>query len=502
MATYEPVIGLEVHAELLTHSKMFCPCPVVETTDGEPNSAVCMVCAGMPGALPVTNRRAVEYTMMVGLALHCQVAEFTIWERKSYFYPDLVKNYQISQYQYPLCFGGWLDVDVPAPFGPLRGCGQDASTRRRRIRIRRAHLEEDTGKLFHLTTAGGKSVSLMDYNRSGVPLLEIVTEPDMHSVEEVKALAAKLRSIVRYLGVNSGDMEKGVIRFEANISVREAGSSVLNPRTEVKNLNSFRAMVRAIEYEIARQSALYERGERVAQQTLGWDETRGVTYAQRSKEQADDYRYFPEPDLPPLEIAREWVEQVRARLPELPDAKLERFVGAYGLTLYDANLLTAERETADWYEQAVAAAAGRATPKGVANWTIGEIFRLMKERNLEIGRLAVTPAALAELVALVENRTINAATGKEVLDEMAASGRTSSAIIAEAKLEQISDRDALDAIVAQVLRDNPGPVGEYLGGKETILRWLIGQAMKASKGKANPNVVQDALLAQLARLRG
>jgi aspartyl-tRNA(Asn)/glutamyl-tRNA(Gln) amidotransferase subunit B len=517
---YEPVIGLEVHAELLTESKMFCGCPVVETVQAEPNTAVCMVCTGMPGALPVANRRAVEYTILVGLALDCTIAEYTFWERKSYFYPDLPKNYQISQYQNPLCFDGALTIETPA--GP------------RRIGIRRAHLEEDTGKLFHLPDgngAAGGATSLVDFNRAGVPLLEIVTAPELHSVDEVKACATELRTILRYLGVNSGDMEKGVIRFEANVSLREAGSTVLNPRTEVKNLNSFRALVRAVEHEIARQSALYARGERVAQQTLGWNEVHGVTYPQRSKEEAQDYRYFPEPDLPPLEVAADWVAELRAGLPELPAAKRARFIQAYGLSVYDVRVLTAERAVADWYEEAVAAGAGRASPKAIANWTTGEVFRLLRDSGRalatgedggredgareigareiggreigarEIGALRVTPAGLAELVALVEAGQVSAASAKDVLDEMAATGEAAPGIVAARGLAQISDRGALEALVEQVLADNPGPVNDYLDGKEPILRFLIGQVMKASRGQANPALVQQVLLERLAQLR-
>ncbi|HVO41393.1 MAG TPA: Asp-tRNA(Asn)/Glu-tRNA(Gln) amidotransferase subunit GatB, partial [Aggregatilineales bacterium] len=339
MATsYEPVIGLEVHAELETKSKMFCGCAVVDSTTAEPNTVVCPICLGMPGTLPVINKQAVEFAAMVGLALHCEITPINQFARKSYFYPDLPKGYQISQYELPLAINGYIDIDLP-----------DGSTRR--IRVRRVHLEEDTGKLTHVDGS-----SLVDFNRSGVPLLEIVSEPDIHSPEEAEAYARKLRSILQYLGVNSGDMSKGVLRFEANVSVRPVGSSEFRTRTEVKNLNSIRSMQRACEFEITRQSKVYEQGGVVKQATLGWDEARQVTVEQRSKESAHDYRYFPEPDLPPLHIRRESVEAIGARLPELPDAKRDRLI-KLGLTRYDASALVAERAVADYFEKVIASGA-------------------------------------------------------------------------------------------------------------------------------------------------
>jgi aspartyl-tRNA(Asn)/glutamyl-tRNA(Gln) amidotransferase subunit B len=363
---YEPVIGLEVHAQIHTRSKMFCPCPVVEDTgDLDPNTYVCPVCTAMPGVLPVINKRVIEIAVMTGLALDCEVPPVNRFARKSYFYPDLPKNYQISQYELPLCVNGYLDIETEG--SP------------KRIRIRRAHQEEDTGKLYHV----GAGVSHVDLNRAGVPLLEIVTEPDMRSVEEVVAYATKLRTILVYLGVSSGDMEKGMMRFEANISVRPVGTDQMNPRHEIKNLNSFRALARSTAYEIEDQIATMEAGGTVVQQTMGWNEVREVTVPQRGKEHAHDYRYFPEPDLPPLEISREWVEELRARLPELPDAKKARFIHAYELPEYDANLLVEDCAVAGYYEAAVAAAR-QVTPKVVANWVTGELFRQMKERNVGI----------------------------------------------------------------------------------------------------------------------
>ncbi|HID85678.1 MAG TPA: Asp-tRNA(Asn)/Glu-tRNA(Gln) amidotransferase subunit GatB, partial [Anaerolineales bacterium] len=359
---YEPVIGLEVHAELQTRSKMFCACPVVDATTAEPNTAVCPVCAGMPGTLPVVNEKAVEYALRVALALECTINQTSIFARKNYFYPDLPKGYQISQYELPLARNGRLVMIT--------------SQGERTIRVRRVHLEEDTGKLTHLQTPDGRTYSLVDLNRAGVPLLEIVSEPDMHSVEEAVAYATTLRQILRYLGVNSGDMEKGVIRFEANVSVRPKGNQRLGTRTEIKNLNSFRALERAVAQEIERQIALLERGETVQQQTLGWNEAEQRLFAQRSKEEAHDYRYFPEPDLPPLVVEEAWLETVRASLPELPRAKRQRFMAQYDLPAYDAQVLTQERSVAEFFEQAVATAGEAVPPKMVANWVTGEMFAL------------------------------------------------------------------------------------------------------------------------------
>jgi aspartyl-tRNA(Asn)/glutamyl-tRNA(Gln) amidotransferase subunit B len=484
---YEPVIGLEVHAQIHTASKMFCSCPVVEDTgDLAPNTYVCPVCTGMPGVLPVINRRAVELAIMTGLALHCDVPPCTRFARKSYFYPDLPKGYQISQYTPvfpPLTVDGYLDIET------------EAGTKR--IRINRAHLEEDAGKLYHRG-----DVSLVDLNRAGVPLLEIVSEPDLRSVEEVRAYVTKLHAIIVYVGVNSGDMEKGVMRFEANVSVRPVGSDALNPRHEIKNLNSFRALARSVEYEIENQIATLEAGGTVAQQTMGWDQERGITVPQRGKEYADDYRYFPEPDLPILEISREWVEELRAQLPELPDAKRGRFLAGYGLSDYDAGVLVADKAVADYYEAAVAAAASAADPKTVANWVTGPLFRLMKESGQAVGAIAVSPGGLAELIGLVQDGTINVNTGKDVLEEMFASGRSARQIVEQRGLAQISDAAALERIVAQVLDENPEQVSRYLDGKVQILGWLMGQVMKATRGTANPQAVRELLQAQLEDRRG
>jgi aspartyl-tRNA(Asn)/glutamyl-tRNA(Gln) amidotransferase subunit B len=484
MPQYEPVIGLEVHAQIHTASKMFCSCPVVEDTgDLEPNTYVCPVCTGMPGTLPVINQRAIEIAMMTGLALNCEVPSSTRFARKNYFYPDLPKGYQISQYTPvfpPLTVNGYLDIETQAGT--------------KRIRINRAHIEEDAGKLYHTGDA-----SLVDLNRAGVPLLEIVSEPDMRSVEEARAYATKLHLLLVYLGVNSGDMEKGMMRFEANVSVRPAGSDVLNPHHEIKNLNSFSAMARAIEYEIEHQIATYDSGGTITQQTMRWDEARGVTYPSRGKEHAQDYRYFPEPDLPILEITPEQVRDLRDQLPELPDAKHARFIADYGLNEYDARVLVADKAVADYYEAAVTDS--NADPKTVANWVTGELFRIVKETESAIDTAPVRPADLAELVDLVEEGTINLSTGKDVLADMFESGKGARQIVEERGLVQISDTAALEDIVTRVLDENPEQAAKYLGGKEQIVGWLIGQVMRATQGKANPQVVRTLITQHLERLR-
>lgn len=481
---YEPVIGLEVHAQIHTRSKMFCSCPVVEDTgDLPPNTYVCPVCAGMPGTLPVINRRAIEMAIKTGLALNCEIPPVSCFARKSYFYPDLPKGYQISQYELPLCVNGYLDIET------------DEGTKR--IRITRAHMEEDTGKLYHM----GDGSSRVDLNRAGVPLLEIVSEPDMRSAAEVMAYATRLYSYLVYLGINSGDMEKGVMRFEANVSVRPVGSAELNPRHEIKNLNSFRALARSVAYEIESQIATLEAGGTITQQTMGWDESRGVTVPQRGKEYAHDYRYFPDPDLPPLEVSREWVEELRASLPELPDARRARFIRDYGLSNYDAGLLVADKAIADYYEATLSAASGVTDPKSVANWITAELFRLMNESGRTIAS-APPPPMLAELLALVQNGTINLNTAKRVLEEMFTTGRAARQIVEERGLAQISDATALEQVIAQVLDRNPSEVAQYLSGKTQVFGWLMGQVMRATQGKANPQLMKELLLAQLEARRG
>jgi aspartyl-tRNA(Asn)/glutamyl-tRNA(Gln) amidotransferase subunit B len=482
MTEYEAVIGLEIHAELQTAGKMFCGCAVVDSTTAEPNTHTCPVCTGMPGVLPVINRKAVEFGMMVGLALNCEIAPFNIFARKSYFYPDLPKGYQISQYEYPLAVNGWLDIEVGG--------------RARRVGIRRAHLEEDTAKSTHAGTH-----SLVDFNRAGVPLLEIVTEPDLHSAEETEAFARKLRSILVYLGVNSGDMSKGVLRMEPNVSVRPAGADELRTRTEIKNLNSIRSVRLASAYEIDRQIAVYESGGEVAQVNMGWDEQRLQTVLQRGKESAEDYRYFPEPDLPPLVIDREWVEAVRVRLPELPDAKRERFVGALGLSENDAGVLVADRAVADFFERAIEAGGD---PKAAANWITGEVFRLMNKAGVErdaIDAIKLTPEALVKLTAMVDEGAINSNTARNVIEVLFAEGGDPAGVVEARGWGQVSDADALTGAVEAVLAANPDAVQNYIDGKETVARWLMGQVMRQMRGKANPQMVQALLDERLAALK-
>ena len=481
MSEFEPVIGLEIHAELQTASKMFCGCPVVDSTSAEPNTAVCEICTGMPGTLPVINRRAVEYAVRVALALGCQIHPTSVFARKNYFYPDLPKGFQISQYELPLATDGALKylVDGEAHIA----------------RIRRVHLEEDTGKLFH-----NEGYSLVDYNRSGVPLLEIVSEPDLHSVSEASAYATAMRIILQYLGVNSGDMEKGVIRFEANVSLRRKDSQDLNTRVEIKNLNSFRAMARSIAHEIERQSGRLSSGLPVEQETLGWDEARQVTVPQRGKEEANDYRYFPEPDLPPLAVSSGWIDEIRRDLPELPLAKRQRFMEEYHLPADQADVLVGDRAVAEYFEAAVGAA-GDALPEKVGNWLTGELFSLLNQAGVSLPDSPIEPAALADLVRRVEDGEINASTGKDVLDEAFRTGRTPSAILQAADLSQENDPATIGRLVDRVIQDNPKQVETYLLGKETVAQWFFGQVMRASQGRANPQIVRSELNRALSALR-
>jgi len=474
---FETVIGLEVHAELETQSKMFCACPIVDTTQAQPNSAVCPVCSGMPGVLPVLNQRAVEYALRVAVALECEVLPVSIFARKNYFYPDLPKGYQISQYEQPLARNGRLVIYTPA--------GEQT------VRIRRVHLEEDTGKLTHVHQAE-QDYSLIDLNRAGVPLLEIVTEPDLHSPEAVRAYAMALRSLLRCLGVNSGDMQKGVLRIEPNVSVRPVGSQELGTRTEIKNLNSFRVLERSVAFEVQRQSELLRAGQRVVQETRGWDDVAGVTVTQRVKEEADDYRYFPEPDLPPLVIEPGWLEAVQAALPELPAARLQRFQAQYQLSKYDAGVLIEDLPVADFFEQAVRS--DPQTPaKLIANWISGDLFGLLNQAGLSIEQTRIAPESLADLARLVMQGAINQTSAKSVLAEMFQSGQTPETIVKERGLEQIADEQVLSQMAAQILAENPAQVAAYLEGKETVARWLFGQVMRLAHGQAHPALLQKLL---------
>lgn len=477
-------IGLEVHAELQTQSKMFCGCAQVDTTTAKPNTAVCPVCLGLPGALPVVNRSAVDYGMRVALALGCTINPVSIFARKNYFYPDLPKGYQISQYESPLAEHGELGIYT--------------TTGEKTIRIRRVHLEEDTGKLTHVNE-GGQGHTLVDLNRAGVPLLEIVSEPDMHSAEDASAYGRELRTILRALGVNSGDMEKGVLRFEANISVRPEGSQELGTKVEIKNLNSFKAMEKAIEFEIKRQIAKLEGGGQVRQETMGWEDIAGVTFTQRSKEEAHDYRYFPEPDLPPLVIAPEWAEQVKAGLPELPKDKALRFVKEYKLKKTDALLLAEDGDTAAYFEQTVCAMV-EGEPRLAANWITGELFGWMKQTGESLAELKVKPEDLAELLDYVADGSVNAPSAKVVLSEMLQNGAKAKEVIDARGLKQVSDSGAIAKLIADTLNANPAELQAYRAGKVTLEHWFFGQVMKAAGGKANPQVVREILKKRLSAM--
>ena len=485
MENYLIDIGLEVHVELATKTKMFCGCPVVDTSQSKPNSAVCPVCLGMPGALPVINKRAVEYAIRTAAALSCQISESSIFARKNYFYPDLPKGYQISQFEQPLAVNGHLSIRT--------------SEGMKEIRVRRAHLEEDAGKLSHLNQ-GGKSYSLVDLNRAGVPLLEIVSEPDMHSVEDVRAYSNGLRNLLRYIEVTSGDMEKGAIRFEANLSLRPAGSATLGTRVEIKNLNSFRAMEQAILYQIKQQTALLRSGGKVLQQTLGWNESKGQTQAQRSKEEANDYRYFPEPDLPPLIIEKEWLNQVLNQLPELPFARAERFQRLYEIPAQDIERLVEEKALGDYFE-ACLQASDQITPKTYANWILGELSGWMNEYDQKIKDIKVAPSALAELLMQIQLKKINQNTAKDVLARMLSSGQSAVEIITGAGLEQVSDLDSIQQIIRSTIHDHPDEVKSYLAGKETLVNWFFGQVMQTAKGKAEPALVKKELERTLSQLK-
>ena len=497
MTQYEPVIGLEIHAELLTNSKMFCSCSAAYALAEQPNLNICPVCTGLPGAMPVVNGKAVEHAVSVGLALNCAINEHNTFARKNYYYPDLPKGYQISQYELPIGEMGWLDLNPPLPAGEGPGVRVNASAsempgseNQLRVRVRRVHIEEDTAKLAH-----EKKYALVDFNRAGVPLLEIVSEPDMQTVDQVLSYATQIRAILRYLGVNSGDMEKGVLRFEANISVRPTGSEELRTRTEIKNLNSFRALTRASAYEIERQISVYEGGGTVIQETLGWDDGKGVTLSQRSKEHAHDYRYFPEPDLPPLQLKREWIAQLRSRLPELPAAKKERFVGQYQLKHQEAIFLAADKALADYFEEVVKAS--KSPARTVNRWIAGEVMRHVNDLNLDPADIPIPPASLAKLIDMVASKSVNANAGKTILSEMFRNGGDPEKIAMEKNLAQVSDEGYIQEIIAKILDENPKEVDDYLAGKEAILQWLMGQVARATKGKADPIMAREKLIKEL-----
>jgi aspartyl-tRNA(Asn)/glutamyl-tRNA(Gln) amidotransferase subunit B len=485
---YETVIGLEVHVQLDTERKMFCGCSSTYA-DAAPNTHVCPVCMALPGVLPVINRKAIEYTVMTALALNCRIPAFSKFDRKNYPYPDLLKGYQISQFDLPLSQDGWLEVDVEGE-APVR------------VGITRVHLEEDTARLTHKTDASGKTYSLIDMNRSGVPLMEIVSEPDMRSAEEARAYLVKLQRTLRYIAVSKVNLEEGNFRCDANVSLRPVGSSELGSKVEVKNMNSFRAVYHALQFEVDRQMQEIEAGKRIAQETRGWIEAEGRTASQRSKEEAHDYRYFPEPDLPPVTLDVPYVEELRARLPELPDARLHRFQTEFGLPLHEANLLTESRAKADYYEHAVSPARAKEGSfhhyaRQIANWMVGDLARLLNASGTDIEGCKISPDSLYAMIALVEEGTISGKSAKSVFEEMFRTGTAPAIVVHDLGLEQITGSDEITALVGRVLEKNAKAVGEYRAGKQEALKFLVGQAMRESRGRANPAALTEILKARL-----
>jgi len=475
MSQFEAVIGLEVHVELKTKTKIFCGCPT--QFGGEPNTHVCPICLGLPGVLPVLNKKVLEFAVKAGLALNCRIAQFSKFDRKNYFYPDLPKAYQISQYDLPIAADGFLEIDV------------DGVTKK--IGIIRLHMEEDAGKLTHqgLTISSSNS-SLVDYNRTGVPLIEIVSAPDIRSAQEAKAYLETLKSIIEYIDVSDVKMEQGSLRCDANISIRPKGSKEFGTKTEVKNLNSFRSVQRAIQYEINRQIEAVQNGEEIIQETRTWDENKGITLPLRSKEEAHDYRYFPEPDLTPLVIDTNWVQELKAGLPEMPKERKERLITEHGLPEYDAGVITGSRALADFYDRTVSIYPDY---KAVSNWIMVELLRLLNLENMEISEAKIKPEGLAKMLKMIENNTISGKIAKQVFEEMFKTGQDPEVIVKNKGLVQISDEGQLRALIEKVVADNPKSVEDFKAGKEKALGFLVGQIMKETKGQANPGVVNKLL---------
>ncbi|UCD11590.1 MAG: Asp-tRNA(Asn)/Glu-tRNA(Gln) amidotransferase subunit GatB [Nitrospinaceae bacterium] len=475
---YETVIGLEVHVQLKTRTKIFCAC---STRFGRPpNENTCPICLGMPGVLPVLNRRAVEFAMKACLATHCTIEPMNRFARKNYFYPDLPKGYQISQFELPIGTGGHIDIET------AEGA--------KRIGLTRIHMEEDAGKLVHGENLGSPGRSYVDYNRTGVPLVEIVSEPDLRSPEEARAYLTELKAILDYTEVSDCNMEEGSLRCDANVSIRPMGESALGTRTELKNLNSFRFVQRALEYEVDRQQQILEQGDKVLQETRLYDADKGVTFTMRSKEEAHDYRYFPEPDLVPVVVDDAWREEIRRTLPELPEQKRQRFAREFGIPAYDAGVLTASRALADYYEQCLAL---HMQPKLISNWIMGELLRELKNDERTIDQCPVTPEALTGLLKLVEEGAISGKTAKTVFEEMYRTGKPAADIVKEKGLTQISDQSTLEHLIDDVLANNAAQVEEYRGGKEKVFGYLVGQAMKATRGQGNPALVNELLKKKL-----
>ena len=475
---YETVIGLEVHVELSTATKIFCGC--ANEFGGEPNTHCCPVCTGMPGVLPVLNKKVVEYAAKAGLALSCEIADFSKMDRKGYYYPDLPKAYQISQYDLPLCKNGRVDIVAD---------GKEKS-----VRITRIHMEEDAGKLLHEGYGMGTAV---DYNRCGVPLIEIVTEPDLRSVEETKVFLETLKSIMQYIDVSDCKMQEGSLRCDVNVSVRPEGSKQFGTRTEMKNINSFSSAVRAIEYESKRQIRALEDGETIEQQTLRWDDNRGISYAMRGKEEAHDYRYFPDPDLVPVVLSKEEIEAFKKSLPELPAQKRQKFIEKYGLPEYDAGILTASKHLSCFFEDCVVL---YNEPKKISNWIMGDVLRLLKEALLEPENIPVTPKQLTDTIKLVDNGTVNMTVGKSVFEEVFKTDKNAQDIVKEKGLTQINDDAEIRQAVIKIIEDNLETAMEYKNGKEKAFTFFVGQAMKQMKGKANPRTVNELLKEELSKI--
>ncbi|MDH4027286.1 MAG: Asp-tRNA(Asn)/Glu-tRNA(Gln) amidotransferase subunit GatB [Nitrospirota bacterium] len=472
---YEAVIGLEIHAQLLTETKIFCGCST--KFGSEPNTQTCPVCTGLPGVLPVMNEKAVEYVIRTGLAVNCEISPSSRFARKNYFYPDLPKGYQISQFEQPLCGMGHIDITV------------DGSARR--IGLTRIHLEEDAGKNIHGAAADRSHV---DLNRAGTPLMEIVSEPDIRTPQEAAEFVKKLRAIVRYIGVCDGNMEQGSLRCDANVSVRPAGQQEFGVKTEIKNMNSFRYVEKALEYEIKRQIRALKDGERIIQETRLWNTDKGITESMRSKEEAHDYRYFPDPDLMPIEFESSWIENIKAGMPELPDAKRERFTREYPLTGDDADFIVSERAAAEWFEEAVRLGG---EPKAVCNWVKGDLARLLNEDNKQIDQCLLRPAHLAAMLKLIDKGTISGKIAKSVFEEMYKTGKDAEEIVKEKGLVQVSDESEIEQIIDGILKDSPGEVARFKAGDAKLMGFFVGQAMKATKGKANPKVVNELLRKKL-----
>jgi aspartyl-tRNA(Asn)/glutamyl-tRNA(Gln) amidotransferase subunit B len=473
---FEAVIGLEVHAQLLTDTKIFCGC---STKFGAvPNSHTCQICLGMPGVLPVLNKKVVEFAMKMALATNCEINKSCSFARKNYFYPDLPKGYQISQYAYPLAEQGYVILDVDG--------------KQKKIGITRIHMEEDAGKLMH---DEHNPASYVDLNRTGVPLIEIVSEPDMRSPEEAADYLKRLHEILVYLEICDGNMEEGSFRCDANVSIKPKGQKEFGTRTELKNMNSFRNVQRALEYEIKRQQYIVENGGTVVQETLLWDDAQGSTTSMRSKEEAHDYRYFPDPDLVPILVDKAWVEKIRKQIPELPLAKRERFVKDYQIPAYDAGVLTADKALADYYEEVVRLCA---KPKAASNWVMGDVLRFLNEEKREIKSCPITPVALAEMISLIDEGTISGKMAKDIVGEMYKTGKQPKKIIEEKGLVQITDESELIKTITSIMEANPNQLKDYRGGKEKLFGFFVGQVMKATQGKANPQLVNELLKKMLA----